>query len=546
MYDETFFRSLGWIVVAAAIFAVIAQRIRLPSIVAYLLAGLVLGPLTGLIQISDAIELISELGIVLLLFLVGLELSFDKIRDVGKVAIVAGLGQVVFTAAGGYLACWILGFDVMSALFLAVALTFSSTVVVVKVLSDKDELDSLYGRIAVGIFLVQDLVVIIVLTILTGLSGGEEFDAGSVGVGILKAFAGMIVLLGGVLLAAKFVLPRPFAWAARSPATIFIWSLGWCFVVVAAAYNMRLSVELGAFFAGLSLAQLPYNRDLQHRIKPLMSFFVAVFFVSLGLQMDAGDAGVQWLPVIVLSLFVLIGNPLIFMLIIARFGYSERTSFMTSVTVAQISEFSFVFVAMGLSSGLVGEGVISITAMVGVITIAVSAYMILYGDPLYRICRRLGLLKPFRASQEDDDKPPPPLRDHIIVVGMNTLGRMLATRLHERGETVLAVDTDPKKLEGLPCRTLLGNVEYRDVLEEQALPDAKLLISALQIEDTNDLLAYRCREAEVPSCIHAVDLSVVENLLDLRVAYVMLPKIDGIKLQNRLLKEREFIKEGVE
>jgi Kef-type K+ transport system membrane component KefB len=535
------FGSLGWIVVAAAAFALLARVVRLPAIVAYLLAGLAIGPGLGLVEPSAALDMVSEVGIVLLLFLVGLELSFEKIREVGAVAVAAGLGQVVFTALGGLLFCWLLGFSWMESLFLSVALTFSSTVVVVKILTDKNELDSLYGRIAVGIFLVQDLVVIVVLTVLTGLRGGV--DGAGVALGIVKAFGGMGLLLGVVLVASRYLLSRPFAWVASSPGSLLVWSLAWCFGVVALAYHLQLSVELGAFFAGLSLAQLPYNRDLQHRIKPLMNFFVAVFFVFLGLGMAPAAARTEWLPILVLSLFVLLGNPLIFLLIITRMGFGERTSFLTSVTVAQISEFSFVFVAMGAAAGLVGERVLAVTAMVGVITIAASAYMIIHNRALYEWVHARGLLRMFRAPRNDPQAAAgaEPLECHVIVVGMNSLGRALAENLHRQGEQVLALDTDARKLRGLPCHTLLGSTEYLDVLIEAGLPRAKLLVSALRIEETNELLAYRCRQFGVPCCSQAVDLSMVDNLLELGVGYLMLPKVDGVKLQNRLLRERGIL-----
>jgi len=542
MFNEELFRTLGIIVVASAGFALLARLVRLPSIVAFLFAGILLGPLTGWIEITSVIQLISEIGVVLLLFIVGLELSFDKIRVVGKVAFVAGLGQVAFTVVGGFFLSRMLGFDLIDALFLGVALTFSSTVVAVKVLTDKGELDSLYGRIAVGNSLVQTLVVIVVLPLLGGITPGDSSGAGDLVMKILSSFAGMAILLAGVVLCSKYVLPRPFAWAARSPSMIFIWSLGWCFLVVSVAYAFKLSVELGAFLAGLSLAQLPYSRDLQHRIKPLMSLFVAIFFVGLGTSVVPSAAVDHWLAVLVLSLFVLVGNPLIFMLIIPRFGYSERTAFLTAITGAQISEFSFVFAAMGVTAGLIGGSIVSITALIGILTMAVSCYLIFYNESIYRYLAGMGLFRIFRAGKFDDSVQTELRSDHIIVVGMNTLGRQLAKVLHQRGETVVAIDTDPRKLRGLPCHTELGNVEFRDVLEEVGLPRAKLLISALQIEEANDLLAYRCQCCDVPSVIHAIDLSVVDNLLDLGVSYLMLPKVDGVKLQNELLRKQGVIK----
>jgi Kef-type K+ transport system membrane component KefB len=534
--ELTLLLNLGLIVMTAAVFAFFGKWMRMPSIVAYILAGITLGPVFGLVELSHSLELISKVGIALLLFLVGLELSFAKIRDVGKVAIVAGLGQVVFTALGGLVLCLGLGFDWIAALFLSVALTFSSTVVVVKLLDQKGELGRLYGRIAVGIFLVQDLVVIGVLTLLTGLQVEGSFELEAVLQGLAKAIGGMLLLLVVTLLASRHLLPKPFAWAARSQDTIFIWALFWCFLVTALAGAMGLSVEVGAFLAGIALAQLPYNDDLHRRLHPLMNFFVAIFFVTLGVQMNLGAAQEYWLSAVVLSLFVIIGNPLIFLIIITRMGYSELTAFRTSVTVAQISEFSFVFAAMGLAAGLIGEGILSIVAVVGIVTIATSAYMIIYTEPLYRFCRRWGLLRIFCAKQEVEVEEASKRQDHVIVVGMNALGREIVQQLSRRGETVLAIDTDPKKLEGLAdAETMIGNVEYESVVDEIGLRRARLVVSALQIEDTNHLLAYRCRSAGVPCAIHAFDVSVVEDLLELDTSYMFMPAVDGVREQVALL-----------
>lgn len=536
--ELTLLLNLGFIVVTAAVFAFLGKQLRMPSIVAYIIAGIVLGPGLGLVELDHSLELISKVGIALLLFLVGLELSFDKIRDVGKVAVVAGIGQVVFTALGGLVLCLVLGFDLMEAVFLSVALTFSSTVVVVKLLDQKGELGRLYGRIAVGIFLVQDLVVIGVLTLLTGLETGGSFEPIVVAVGLGKAVAGMLVLLAVVLVASKYLLPKPFAWAARSQETSFIWALFWCFLVTGLAGAMGLSVEVGAFLAGIALAQLPYNDDLHRRLHPVMNFFVAVFFVSLGVQMNLAAAREYWVAALILSGFVIMGNPLIFMVIIARMGYSELTAFRTSVTVAQISEFSFVFAAMGLTAGLVGEGVLSIIAVVGIVTIAASSYMILFTDPLYRFLKRFGLLRLFSAKQEVEAEEATEREGHVIVVGMNALGREIVRQLTERGESVLAIDTDPGKLEGLgTAATMIGNVEYESVVEEIGLRRARLVISALQIEDTNHLLAYRCRSAHVPCAIHAFDLSVVDDLLELDTAYMFMPAVDAVRGQLAMIDE---------
>ena len=537
MADDFFLRSLGLIIMAGAVFSVAAGWVRMPTIVAYMIAGLVIGPLTGLVEISHALELISEIGIALLLFIVGLELSLDKVRDVGKVAVVAGIGQVVFTAVIGYALCLLLGFTWIESAFLATALTFSSTVVVVKLLDEKHEMDTLYGRIAVGIFLVQDLVAIVMLTFLAGLGTGTV-DPATAALSMVKAFAGVGALLVLVLVAARWILPGPFAWAARTPETNVIWSLTWCFFIVLVAELFGLSLEIGAFLAGLSLAQLPYNNDLRRRVHPLMNFFIAVFFVSLGVKMELSAAFDNAGTVALLSLFVIIGNPVIFIWIILRMGYGQRTSFFTAVTVAQISEFSFILVAMGVRSGLIEPSILSITALVGLVTITVSAYMILYNAPLYRFIEGTGLLSLFgRPAVEENPGESRRIEGHFIVVGVNTLGRELVALLRARGETVLAIDTDPRKLSGLGCHTLLGDAGDPTVLAEAGLPAARMLVSALTIEETNDLLAYRCREAGIPCAVNVMDLSATENLLAMDVCFMLVPKVDGVAAQDAELRK---------
>lgn len=531
--------DLGMIVVAAAALLLLARALRAPTIVAYILAGLLLGPVTGLMEATETVDLIAETGIALLLFLVGLELSLEKIRDVGRVAIVAGIGQVVFTALGGFLLSLLLGFEVIEALFISTALTFSSTVVVVKLLSQKREIDTLYGRIAVGIFLVQDLVVIVALTVLTGLGQPEELTAPAVIRGIGGAFGGMLLLLGIALLASRRLLPRLFAWMAPAPDGLYIWSLTWCFLFVVAADLLRVSPEIGAFLAGLSLAQLPFNQELRRRVQPLMNFFILVFFVSLGVKMELSAATEYWGAAVVLSLFVLVGNPFIFFLIISRMNYGERTAFLTSVTVAQISEFSFLFAAVGLTSGLIDEGILSLIGIVGLITIAASVYMILYNHELYGMLHHRGWLRIFRARLEDEDEDTTPeIRHHVIVVGMNALGRRIVEDLLQAGEEVVAVDSDPKKLEGLDCSTVTGNAEHLTVLEQAHLQDAKLLVSALQIEDSNGLLAFRGREAGVPTSIHAFDQAVVDELREIGTAHLILSKNAGTRRIARSLRDK--------
>lgn len=547
--ELTLLLNLGFIVITAAGFAFLGKLVKMPSIVAYIIAGMVLGPGLGIVQLDHSLELISELGIALLLFLVGLELSLQKIKDLGRVAIILGGLQVPMTAAGAYVISTLMGFSVVECVFLAATVTFSSTVVVIKLLDQKGATSRLFGRIAISLFLAQDIVVIIGLTILSGLgSGGDEpFEMVTLTKSLGIAFAGMVILLLVSLFASRCVLPKPFAWASRSPDTVFIWALCWCFLVVLLAHQFHLSVEIGAFLAGIAIAQLPIHEDLHRRLHPLMTFFVAVFLVTLGIQMDISVLGEVWKYALGLSVFVIIAKPLIVFIILSRLRYSEYTAFQAATASGQVSEFAFILLGLGAGAGLIEGRVVSLGGMVGILTIAISSYLILYSDPLYRAFQKLGVLKFFKAKQEPDTEEQHSYEGHVIVVGMNALGREVVKQLSGRGETVLAIDTDPRKLEGLNCaETLIGSVEYESAVEEIGLSRARLVISALQIEDTNHLLAYRCRSAGVPCAIHAFDISVVEDLLDLDTAYMFMPAFDAVREQLAIFDQIERVDKNEE
>lgn len=539
--DTAFLQNLGLIIVTGALFSLLGRRVRVPSIVAFLFAGLVLGPVTGLVPESAALEVLTESGIILLLFLVGLELTVDRLREVGKVALIAGSVQIFLTSLIGWGLSLGLGFTGLQAALLAAALTISSTVVVVTLLVERDESSSSHGQAVIGILLVQDIFVILLLTVLTGLDGGETADAEAISAGLLKAFSGMLTLMAVMLISARYLLPRPFSWAGKSRETIFIWSLSWCFIVVLASHFLQLSQEIGAFLAGVSLAQLPHSKDLQRRVRPLMNFFVAIFFVTLGIGMAVDVPAALWGKAIVLSLFVLVGKFLIVLLIAARLKFDLRRAFLSALLLTQISEFSFILAAVAKESGLpVGE-VGTLLGLVGTITITLSAVLIGAREPILAFLLKHQLMRAFPPPPEEAGPAGTPLSGHIIVVGMNTLGRELVRRLVARGETVVAADTDPVKLRDLPGLKIVGDAESPAVLHEAGLARARLLVSTMHIESTNDLLAYRCRVARVPAAIHAVNLNEVTHLLDMEVACMMTPKVDGIHLQNAELRRRGLI-----
>jgi Kef-type K+ transport system membrane component KefB len=534
--ELTLLLDLGFIVITAAVFAFLGKLVKMPSLVAYILAGVLLGPGLGLVKLDHTLELISELGIALLLFLVGLELSLQKIRDLGRVAMILGGLQVLLTALGGFVIAQLMGFALLPSAFLAATVTFSSTVVVIKLLDQKGATGRLYGRISISLFLAQDIVVIVLLTMLSGIGSGAAIEILDLAKGLGVAFGGMLILLLVSLLASRYLLPRPFAWAARSPDTVFIWALCWCFLIVLLAHQFHLSVEIGAFLAGIAIAQLPIHEDLHRRLHPLMTFFVAVFLVTLGIKIDLSILDEIWLYVLGFSAFVLFVKPLIVFSILNRLRYSEYTAFQSATATGQVSEFAFILLGLGAASGLIEGTIVSIGGLVGMLTIAISSYLIIYSDPLYGVFQRLSLLRIFKAKQEPDREEVHTRAGHVIVVGMNALGREIVKQLASRGEAVLAIDTDPEKLKGLhPAKTLIGNVEYESVVEEIGLRRARMVVSALQIEDANHLLAYRCRSAGVTCAIHAFDVSVIDDLLELDTSYMFMPAVDAVREQLSLL-----------
>ena len=536
--EVTLLLDLGYIILAAAFFAFLGRRIQLPSLVGYLIAGLFLGPALQLVEIDHSLELIAEMGIALLLFLVGLELSLSRIKDLGKATFLLSFFQVTLTALGGFFIASALGFEWIAALFIAATVTFSSTVVVIKLLDQKGHMRRRYARLSVGLFLGQDVVIILALTVLSGLDSGTSLELASVVKNLSMAFAGMALLLVVVLIAARYLLPRPFTWAANSPDTIFSWALCWCFLVVLLAHQFHLSLEIGAFLAGVAIAQLPVHEDLHRRLHPLMTFFVAIFLVTLGIRMEVQAFASVWGAALLLSAFVLLVKPLIVFLILTRMRFDRHTAFHTAVATGQVSEFAFILLALGASSGLVDNKLVALGGLVGLITIATSSYLILHANKLYALAENCGLLNFLGNTIETTSENDATRNDHIIVLGMNGLGRAITQALVARGEPVLAIDTDPRKLEGLGgAATVIGNVEFESVVEEIGLPRARLVISALQIEDANHLLAYRCHAYGVRCAIHAFDMSMVDDLLDLKTAYLLMPSVNGTVGQRDLMIE---------
>jgi Kef-type K+ transport system membrane component KefB len=310
--------EIGLIIIIATVFTYIARLLRQPLIPAYVLTGLILGPIgLGLIKDIKLIESLSEIGIIFLLFIVGLEINFSKLRKVGRVSAMGGLAQVLLTFYAGFAAGkYLLGFTTLTSVYAGLIVAFSSTMVVIKLLSDKEKLDTLHGRIMIGFLLVQDVLVIFALSLL---SSAAEFSYTI----LLIIFVKVILILGFAALLNRYVIYHMFRFAAKSAEVLFLLSLTICFLFVLLAYILGFSIAIGAFIGGVTLANLPYHFNIIGRISPLKDFFSTIFFVSLGMQLVFASLGKLVVPLITLLALILILKPLIILLILSYQGMAR-------------------------------------------------------------------------------------------------------------------------------------------------------------------------------------------------------------------------------
>lgn len=530
--------ELAAVVILAAIAGVVAKLLKQPVILAYLATGLAIGAagFTGLVD-HETFRLFSSLGIMFLLFLVGLEINYTSLRLVGKASVLVGLGQIVFTAAIGYGLAALLGFAPLPALYLAVALTFSSTIIIVKLLSDRKDLQSLYGRISVGFLLIQDFVAILALIFLAGL-GGKSATAGFVSspsLAALLTIAEGVVLFTLMLWLGRKVLPPLFDRVARSEELLFLLSLAWLFAVVVAVSKLGFSIEIAGFMAGLALANSSERFQIASRIAPLRDFFILIFFVILGSSVSFSSVSGLALPIVVFSLFVLIGNPLIVLTIMGLMGYRKRTSFFAGITVAQISEFSLILVAMGVTVGHVGGDVVAVTTAVGVITIAASVYAIMHANGLYR--RLAPLLSIFEKRQTSEQAiPESGFHKPIILVGGHRTGSVIAESLPR--EDVLVVDFDPKVMERMMARgyaCLFGDARDRDIMEIANAREARLVISTSPDLEDNLALLEELHRVGPKLVVRAESEDEARVLYDAGADYVLLPHFTAGQYLGRTL-----------
>ena len=544
---SSIFVDVALILSLTAIFAAIFSRFRQPLLLAYLLVGILVASsgAFGHLTADPTFDFMAELGIAFALFLIGLELKFSNIKQIGRAAITIGLGQITITSLIGFFVARVIGFNFTEAAFIAVALTFSSTIIVIKILEQKRDLDSLYGKITTGFLIVQDFFAVGALIFVASIGKG-----GGAGEFVTTAISGAL-LVAVILLLNKYVLQKVFDLLAKSTEVLFLGSISWALIFAAVSAGLGFSIEIGAFLAGLGLATLREEQQIASWIRPLRNLFVIIFFLSLGLKLSLATLVSLAGLVIVLSLFVLVGNPLIIITLMGLMGFRRRTAFHVAISSAQISEFSLIFVFLGNRLGLVSERVVNTTVAVALITIVLSTYLMTHSSKIYR--RLSPFLKIFqrknlseRTLEEDRE-----FSDHIILVGMGRLGTNILKSLRKRGENVVVVDFDPnvvKRLENLQIPVLYGDISDPEIFEKAIGKGPQMIISTVFDKEDTDIILEEAKNYSKKLSVVVTSPTVPEalNYYKQDAAYVIIPRVLSSTLVEKYLigNNLEALKNG--
>ncbi|MEK9178220.1 MAG: cation:proton antiporter, partial [Patescibacteria group bacterium] len=525
------FFDLTIILLLSAVLSIVFRFFKQPPILSYILTGFLLGSFS-LINFAneEALNSLSEIGITLLLFILGLELNFSQLKSVGKTSIIAGILQIGITGISSFVILSLLGFSQIESFFISLALTFSSTIIIVKLLSDKKDIRSLYGKISIGILLVQDFAAILALIFLGGL-GSNASTPGFYDILLLSLKA--VVLFGWIYILGRHLLPVVVEKIARSQELLFLFTLAWAFGMSALVSSplIGFSIEIGGFLAGLSLAHTNQSFQIISRARPLRDFFITIFFVVLGIQTVFVGSRAILLPFAVLVLFVVLIKPLIVLSILGFLGHRRRTSFLTSLSFGQISEFSLILIFTGSRLGYLSGDALSLITAVGAVGFVSSTYIMLAGNNLYRIFSSyLSLFERKNAHEKRELKEK--LEDHIVLIGVRKMGEgVLEALRRDPKNKLLVIDFDPDVIEDLGKEdlTLFGDIADPEIQEEAALSKSKLVISTISdLEDNIALLRSLKRLKNKPTVVVlALEKEEARELYDEGADYVVLPHVIG-------------------
>jgi Kef-type K+ transport system membrane component KefB len=527
-------------IIAAWALGVVAHFLRQPIILAYLVGGYALGPAGfSLVHGEESIATISELGLIFLLFMIGLEIDLKKIVSAGSAILVTAASQILVGCVLGVVFFWALGFPLTGghwdALYLGIAAALSSTVIIVKVLYDKRELDTLPGRVTLGLLVLQDLFVILFLAIQPSL---DNLQASA----LLLSFGRVTVLVATALAVSRFVLPPLFHSVARLPELVLVGAIAWCFLVGELAARLELSREMGALIAGVSLSTFPYALDVTAKVTSLRDFFVTLFFVGLGMTIPAPD-GHLILWALAFAAFVVVSRIVLTFVPLYVLKNGLRASLLPAINLSQVSEFSLVVLALGLDKHQVSDTSKGLVSFAFVLLAALSTFAMMKSDRLTR--GLIPWLKRAGLRDLDDSAAPAPTGDHghggarILLIGFFRTASSLLEELRRDQQTLLedvaVVDFNPRVHEVLRARgvkVIYGDISQPETLMHAGVAKAEILVctipDSLLKGTTNIKLVRHLRDlnAEAKIIVVAEVLADVPALYAAGADYVSVARLD--------------------
>lgn len=538
------FSELSLVIVVTVVVSIIMRLIKQPLILGYILSGLLVGPAGfNLIHSTELFDSFSEIGIALLLFIIGMGMHIAEFRKLGKVVLFAGFNSLLFITLLGFATATVLGYGKTEAFIIGLAMFFSSTIIIVKILSDKKEQNRLHGQIAIGVILLEDLIATLALLFIAAGKAGGGFDPAQ----LLTLGAKAVFLLLFLALCSKLVLPRVAKYMATNQELLFLAAIAWGFGIATLFEIAGFSIEIGALFAGVALATSPFVQEISARLRPLRDFFIVIFFIALGEQLDVESLSNALIPALILSAIVIVGKPFIVTSTAGLLGYTKRVSFKAGINLSQISEFSIILVLAAVGAGMVRPEVSSIITIVAIITIASSTYLMMYDDKLFTYFDKIKL-KLFEKESVYKEKITTRSYEHILL-GYHHGGHEFIKTFREMKKRFLVIDYDPEVIDILvrqKINYLYGDATDVELLMEAGIDKSKMIVSTINDHKTNLFVVNLIMQMNPKALIicHANNIDEATALYDLGVSYVMIPHHVGSEKMSALIKKTGGDKEA--
>ncbi|MBI4035977.1 cation:proton antiporter [Candidatus Daviesbacteria bacterium] len=536
------FVQLATILGLSSVLGFVTYKLKLPLVIAYLVGGVLIS-LVGFFDVGESIvlEFLPEIGIAFVLFLVGMELDLREIRSFGRQILLAGILQILITTILGTFIVQSFGFSLAESIYLGIGLSFSSTIVVIKMLLEKKDLKSLYGKLSIGILLLEDLLAVVLLLGLT--STTSLLGTGLTQAFPILAFMGKVLVLFSIaLILNHYILGALFKAVSESTELLFLTALAWCFVFISLAIFMGFSVVIGAFLAGVALASSPYHFQIQGKVKPMRDFFVALFFVYLGTKVNFGYITQTYWLILIFTAYAVVVKPAIFVLLLGTLGFRKHTMFHVAINLSHISEFSLIILLVGLDAGVVGPQTLTIIASSGVLSLIISSVSISKASQIYRIVTNwIGFFERKSVYRVDNIKSYE-LEDHVVVIGAHRVGGEIVKFLRKEKRPLIVLDFNPHQVESLlgeQVQVIYGDMGDPEVLDILNLDKAKMIISTAQdVSDNKTLLEdLKIRHSDAKVIVRAETIKDAQGLYKAGADFVIIPEVMAGDLLADTLKD---------